>query len=211
MPKGTRFGRLQVVREVEPKYNSGIAQRRFKCKCDCGNNTTVLMSGLRFGKTTSCGCYHRELCTKHGLATHPLFKTWQAMVSRCHNKRDKAYPNYGARGINVCKEWRGSEGVKNFVAWAEKTYKEGKTLDRRDNNKGYTPDNCRWVSYKKQNRNRRWTIMVNYRGKRMPLAEALEKFGNSTLKLTTVTTRVTRCKWPVEEAINKNVGAPRWT
>lgn len=96
---------------------------------------------------------------KHGLARdgqfHPLYRKWESMKRRCFNSHEKCYPRYGGRGITVCKRWM---NVENFIHDMEPSFKPGLTLDRKDNSKGYSPDNCRWATLKEQSFNRRSTV-----------------------------------------------------
>lgn len=153
---GKRFGRLIV----DSRDFSDKSTTRFNCTCDCGNKVKVLIRNLSHKITASCGCYARdkaaEAITKHGLSHHPLYHTWNGMIQRCHNPNAPNYKYYGARGISVCEEWRDS--IHNFVEWANSNgHREGLTLDRIDNNKGYSPDNCRWATVTEQNRNQSTT------------------------------------------------------
>ena len=85
---------------------------------------------------------------------HPLYDTWATMKKRCSNPNHISYKNYGGRGIKVCERWLGVEGFKNFLAdMGERP--EGYTLDRKDNDEDYTPENCKWSSRKEQLFNRR--------------------------------------------------------
>lgn len=95
---------------------------------------------------------------KHGFDQHSHYDRWINIIARCTNSKNKDYPDYGGRGISVCEEWRGEVGLKAFCEWADKTYTSRTILDRRDNNKkdrGYSPENCRWVTYFKSTDNRR--------------------------------------------------------
>lgn len=157
---GKRFGRLTVMNR-EKNSNNGHA--RWKCKCDCGKEVIVSSSDLRSGKQISCGCYNYERFLKeqrqikHGLRKHKLYGVWRSMKERCTLKTHVAYKDYGGRGITVCEEWKND--FKKFYDWSiQNGYKEGLTIDRIDNDKGYYPENCRWVTMKVQNTNKRNTL-----------------------------------------------------
>lgn len=158
--QGKRFGRLLVVSREQ---NSSNGHARWKCVCDCGNEKVVSSDSLRSGRTISCGCYNTERFIKenrqvtHGLRKHKLYGVWRSMKERCVCETHYAYKDYGARGITVCKEWLND--FKVFYDWAMNNgYKEGLTIDRINNNSGYYPENCRWVTMEIQNKNKRNTI-----------------------------------------------------
>ena len=132
------------------------------------------------------------------------------MKYRCYNHSCKGYKNYGARGITVCDEWLNNERInigwhnnptKGFIAfqkWAlANGYKENLTLDRIDNSKGYSPENCRWVSYKIQNNNRRSNLFISYNGKSKTLHQWCDELNLSYSK---IFQRLNRLHWSVEEA-----------
>ena len=156
-----RFGRLTIIEEIEPYITPKRKKhRQFLCRCDCGVETSVSLKSLRHGHTKSCGCLkkdiQRERRTTHGLSKHPLFWLWHYMKSRCENPNNTSYLHYGGRGITVCKEWKND--VEAFVEWATVNgWKKGLLIDRRDNDKGYSPDNCRFVDSGLSVRNRRLT------------------------------------------------------
>jgi len=188
--KGTVFGRLTTIKETEPNITpGGQSNRKFLCICTCGTKTKVFLTALRSGDTTSCGCYGRE---QQKLAMHAkvdpnkfrhyLKSTWSFMTERCHNPEGLSYKNYGQRGIRVCKSWRiekGDKGLRNFVKWAEENgWYEGCNLqlDRIDTNGNYEPSNCRWVTCKVNQRNRRNNVIVKYKGESLVAAECVEKY-----------------------------------
>ena len=161
--RGQVFHRLTVLCENgRDKYNRVL----WLCRCECGNEVTVCSNNLRNGNTTSCGCYHRdrvvETSTKHGASQTRLYYVWSKMLQRVGvhkgaSEKDKHY--YQDRGITVCDEWLVFE---NFRDWAlSHGYKEGLQIDRRDNDKGYCPENCRCVTCKENNNNRRNTIRLS--------------------------------------------------
>lgn len=130
-------------------------------------------------KPKRVGNYHHNGNPKHGLYREhkDLFNLWQTMKTRCENPTRDNYERYGARGISVCEEW---QEAKNFVEWAlSNGYKKGLQLDRIDNNKGYSPDNCRFVTPKENSRNRRNTKLLTINGVTKSVAEWCENISIS--------------------------------
>lgn len=114
----------------------------------------------------------------HGLINTPMYTVWCSMKERCYNKHDKSYKNYGARGITVCDDWLHS--YPTFYEWAIKSgYEKGLSIERIDNDKGYSPDNCKWADKTEQSRNRRNVIQVTYKGETKCLAEWARELGIS--------------------------------
>lgn len=118
----------------------------------------------------------------HGLSATPLYKRWASMKGRCSNQKGASYRNYGARGIKVCKEWHSYANfywdmIKSFNEHVKKHGLLNTTIDRIDNNKGYSKENCRWATMRQQQNNRRNNIILEYKGKKYSLTELSRKLG----------------------------------
>lgn len=130
-----------------------------------------------------------------------LISVYYDMLKRCHDSKNKGYEKYGAKGIYVCEEWRSN--CSNFYKWAkENGYKEGLTIDRIDNNKGYSPDNCRWTTWKVQTVNRRNTRWILFNGEKKTLKEWSEELNISYQVLAD---RIYRYGWSIERALTTPV------
>ena len=177
--RGQPFGKLTVLRENGRDKRNKIL---WLCRCECGNEVTVQGSHLRNEHTTSCGCYQRERAaeanTTHGESRTRLYYVWASMRKRAgviKGASEKAKRNYQDRGITVCDEWLVFE---NFQDWAiSHGYSDGLEIDRRDNDKGYCPENCQWVSCRENANNRRNTIRLE---DGTPLAMFCSKVGIQT-------------------------------
>lgn len=205
---GNKYGRLTVTGVAEPKIRpNGQKVPMMWCKCECGNKVEVCRYELTRHKTVSCGCYRSELShrgTHHQTGTR-LYKLWIHIRQRCRDSKLKCYPNYGGRGIKVCSEWDTFERFKDWAesnGWDDKKSRKEQSLDRIDVNGDYCPGNCRFVTMKKQENNRRNTPMITYRGKTLPISEMASKYG---LKRVTLYDRIIMRGWSVEDAIEKPI------
>lgn len=177
---GKRFGRLVVIEQAERKSNR-IA---WLCRCDCGNEKIVIGKTLTNGLTKSCGCLRKELVkanrTKHLKCESRIYITYNNMKKRCFYEGCDHYKWYGGENKTVCKEWLGENGFKNFFEWAiNNGYTDELTIDRIDNTKGYSPDNCRWVTPKQNCRNKRNNHLITIDGETKTLVEWCEQYNIS--------------------------------
>ncbi len=157
---GRKFGKLTAI-QVD---KSETGRRKWICLCECGNLTSVSTNQLTSGKTKSCGCLKYETKNQtHGLKKTRIYGIWCGMKKRCNNPNDKNYKNYGARAIKVCDEWQ--DDFVSFYSWSLLNgYAENLTIDRIDNEKGYYPENCRWITHAEQQSNRRNNVTITIDG-----------------------------------------------
>jgi hypothetical protein len=203
---GQRFGRLTVLAfDQADKYGQSF----WRCRCDCGAETVVRRFHLLRGGTQSCGCIQREVTrkrrTEHGHwaggKPTPEWAAWHMAKLRCHCPTNRAYSEYGGRGIVMCDRWRFGEGEASgfecFISDMGMRPSPQHSLERSDNNKGYDPRNCYWATRKEQQRNRRCNRHVEFRGQKMTLAEAAEVAG---LFIQTLARRL-NTGWSIEDAM----------
>jgi hypothetical protein len=152
------------------------------------------------GVTASCGCMRLQTisrkATQHAMSKHPAYAVWRSMLARCENPRHRAFKNYGARGIGVCASWRDS--FAGFWADMGPTYREGMTLERRENELGYSPENCTWATPKAQANNTRTVHRLATPLGVMSALEAANRFG---VKYSTLQYRLTH-GWELRRALN---------
>lgn len=199
---GRRFGRLVVI---EKSNKNKFGKWMWLCKCDCGNYKEVGGRELvrERGTKTCNNCpkdYSSYSCYKHGMTGTRLYQCYKLMKNRCYNAHNKRYYLYGDRGIKVCDEWLGENGASNFIKWAlDNGYNDQLTLDRIDNNKGYSPQNCRWATRKQQSNNLRNNLRFDINGEIHTLPEISEIY-NIDYKL--LYSRI-RNGWDIHKAISK--------
>lgn len=188
---GQKFGRLTVLKKADNHTTpNGSIVTMWKCKCDCGNIRIVTSRNLRTGHTTSCGCFNNEKRierkTIHGYRHKRIYYVYCKIKDRCTNPQNKSYPRYGGRGITMCDEWLNNP--KAFCDWAyENGYDENAkygecTVDRIDNSKGYSPENCRFANEKEQANNRRSNHLITHNGITKTLAQWRDYYGMTQSK-----------------------------
>ena len=203
MPKlidlsGKKFGYLKVIERAE---NTKHGEASWLCECKCGTKKIIGGYRLRKGITKSCGCLNKEMSKKknktHGMKGTRLYNIWQGIKQRTTNPNHHEYSDYGERGIDICEEWKDS--FENFKKWSyENGYQDNLTIDRKNNDKGYTPDNCRWITIKEQQRNRRSNHCLTYKGETKTITEWSEITG---LSKQVIRYRISKMKWDVEKTL----------
>jgi len=199
---GKVIERWTVLKRVDDAISSsGRKERQWLCICECGNTAIVRGANLKSGNSKSCGCLCRERLgdskRKHGAANTPEHTAWKMLKQRCLNPRCNQYKNYGARGIKVCDRWMNS--FENFIKDMGKR-PAGMSIERKDNSKGYEPDNCVWATDKAQCRNKRNNTMITAFGKTLCIAEWSEETG---INQNIISDRIVRRKWSAEIALTK--------
>ena len=197
---GSQFACLKVLKFL----GSDNRQKSiWLCKCGCGNEIIVPTGSLKSGNTTSCGCIRKQkislLNKTHGQAGKdrtPEYRSWAHLVERCTNPNNKHYKHYGARGITVCERWHKFE---NFYADMGKRPSSKHSIERKNNDEGYSKENCKWATHAEQNSNTSKNIIVNISGENMCLKEACSR---ANLKYITIYNRIKILKWPIGKALN---------
>lgn len=204
-----RFGRWTVLRENGRNKSGGVM---WLCMCDCGTIRSVEGRSLRNGLSKSCGCLASEhrteaariAVTKHGGRNERLYKVWLGILGRCQNPTNRHYADYGGRGITVCKEWK---DYAAFREWALLTGYDPNaeygscTIDRIDNNAGYSPDNCRWADSTTQCNNRRSNHFVEYNGESHTITEWARITG---IRKDTLRRRIFIYGWDIKRALTEH-------
>lgn len=205
-----RFGNWVVIERGPYRefHSSNKKYDTWVCRCDCGNQKIIFGCNLRGGHSRSCGCLYKEMFGKgknfkHGLSNTRINHCYTSMKGRCYNNKNRQYKNYGARGIKVCDEWLGENGLQNFYNWAMANgYRDDLSIDRIDVNGNYCPENCRWATIKQQNNNKRTNRVVEYNGEEHTIKEWSEIIG---MRYRTLRNRILSKNWTIEEAMTKEI------
>lgn len=209
---GKIFSRLVVLRKSDKR---GPADEiLWECQCQCGSVVSVRVGSLSSGHTRSCGCLHKESAakqaiaigkanTRHGMTHTVEYDTWHGIRLRCQCQTQPAYPNYGGRGVKVCERWQVFE---NFLEDMGPRPSSKHSIDRIDTNGDYCPENCRWATWKEQQRNRSNNVKFLYEGQMRTIAELAEIAGIPMYRLWC---RLRKQKLPLEEAMKKELQRKR--
>lgn len=183
------FGRLTVLGRAGTTPRGATV---WQVRCSCGNTKKMRGDMLVKGIAVSCGCYAREATrvrnTSHGMSRSPEYKSWVSMWVRCTYTKHPAFSRYGGSGVRVCKRW---EKFEHFIADMGPAPFEKCSIERRDNRKGYTPNNCYWLPRSMQSKNRKNVHL--YDGFTVP--DLAAKYG---IKVTTLHRRI-KAGWPREK------------
>lgn len=165
---GKRFGAFTVIRQNGSDKSGYVL---WECLCGCGNASFVRGASLTSGNSTQCKkCVNRT----HGLSSTNFYKVWQGMKTRCTNHKSINFHNYGGRGISYDIKW---EQFENFYRDMFSGYEDGLTLERKNNFKGYSKENCEWVTPKEQNKNMRCNVYIDYQGNKLSPTTIAEMTG----------------------------------
>lgn len=201
---GIRYGKLTVIKRAD--FNNQRNQVMWVCQCDCGNQTTTTGNNLKNGHTKSCGCAVRDYHNRRhnsGAKSHGLYRLYSAIKSRCYNKNDIHYADYGGRGIKMANEW-----LQDYWLFAETLEtlphygEDGYSIDRIDVNGDYSPGNVRWATAAQQANNRRKNNRVYGYGEEKTISEWANQFG---INYYTLWSRVNEQGLSLEQAIEKPI------
>lgn len=197
---GQRFGRLVVkLFARRTRWPSGMTCLWWRCRCDCGKTKIARTADLRGGDTQNS----RKIATRHGMSDAPEYYVWSSMIQRCHTRSDRAYKWYGARGIRVCRRWR--NGFENFFADMGRRPSPKHQLERKRNDRGYSPPkNCVWAAKQQQMNNMRSNVRLRAFGKTMTIAQWTRRLG---FPRTRIYLRLAR-GWSIKKALDPRLYSP---
>ena len=200
-----RFGKLVALKRSS---KTKCGKWKWLCKCDCGNYKEIDIHNLlrkdkNHTSTKTCGKCKKSMvgkkCYKHGMSKTRLYQCYKLMKNRCYNINNIRYYLYGGRGIKVCDEWLGEFGSINFIEWSlNNGYDDNLTLDRIDNNKDYSPENCRWATRKQQSNNLRANRKFSINGKEYTISQISDEYN---IPYKTLYGRI-RNNWSIEKCIS---------
>lgn len=177
---GKKFGMLTALKRADDRVqNDGRHRIVWECICECGATKPVDYYNLVSGRTRSCGCNKNKAISEshiaHGDSKSRLYNIWTGIKTRCRNPNCASFVNYGARGIDLCAEW---DDYSRFMSWAiHNGYNDELSIDRIDNQTGYCPSNCRWVTRHVQSNNKRNNRLFTINGVTRTLKEWAVEYG----------------------------------
>ena len=206
---GKVFTKLTVIGYVGRQPGSS----RWSCRCECGNDVEVSASHLQSGDCKSCGCLKSERLSsfnlKHGESRQGKrtkeYRAWCKMIDRCEKPSNIRWAEYGGRGITICGQWR--ESFEAFLLDVGRAPTDKHSINRINNDGNYEPGNVEWAAPTDQVRNRSNTVLVEYEGQSVPLAEVCERHG---LRLALVRQRIFRDGYTLEKALTEKVQNGGW-
>lgn len=160
---GRTYGRWLVM--------SYQGKSKWLCRCTCGRLISVDAHTLRSGSSRGCGKCYAKKTIQHGMSRSPEYHVWWDMIDRCENPDNPSFDNYGGRGITVCKKWH---DILQFLADMGNRPSDGYSIERLDNDLGYSPDNCEWATAKQQSRNTRANVRLVVNGEERTIVEWAE-------------------------------------
>jgi len=197
---GVTFGRLTAIGAIGKAKGSAY---QWLCICDCGSDCIVTVGHLSSGHTKSCGCIGQELgaaqFTTHGMSKNPVHAVWCQMRQRCENPNHERYSRYGDRGITVCDRW---SDYPTFISDMGERPSNNHSIERRDNDGNYCPENCSWELPIVQNRNSSHNKLITFNDKTQCVSEWAEEIG---IEYGTLSRRINAYGWPIERALTEPV------
>jgi hypothetical protein len=198
--EGQRFSRLLVIERRPRPETAKDTSARWLCRCDCGNEITTTGHALKGGKTKSCGCYKLEIMAtsklRHGMSNTKTHNIWRGILKRCQSEGCEAFKHYGGRGIKVCDRWQTFE---NFLADMGECPTGNYSVERKDCNGHYEPNNCIWLLRSKQSENTRRSLKFTINGETKCLSAFARERG---LRVGLVYDRITKLGWSIEKALS---------
>ena len=205
---GRKFGRLTVIRDAEDYFQpNGKIVRKVLCKCDCWKEKIFCLSSLTSLRSKSCWCINIERSSTHWMKNSRIYKIYHAMRSRCHCASAGNFFRYWERWIHVCKSWRNcfekfyKDMWNEYEEHVKKHWEKQTSIDRIDNSKWYSKDNCRWVTLKEQGRNKTNNRIITFKWKSMTIAGWADSLW---LKYNTLNERIRRW-YSLEKALTSKL------
>jgi len=196
---GQRFGKLIAIESTKGDEHGN---RLWLCKCDCGKEKVIIGASLTAHKTKSCGCLRNSRenhAHTHLYSGTPTYSVWCGMIQRCTNPNRNNWESYGGRGITIDPSWYKFE---NFLADMKEKPGNEYSIDRIDNSRGYSPENCKWSTRKEQHSNTQRTRYLTYNGETLSVMQWEQKthIGHKRIE-----SRISR-GWSIEEALFTPLG-----